>query len=91
MYFFDDIKIRAETKQQHDKILRLVLERLGNAGLTIQLEKCDFAKNRIQYLGFDVDQNGLHISKDRIRALIDMKNPENLSELRSFIGLTNCY
>ena len=70
--FFDDIKIKAETKKRNDKILWLILEWLGNAGLNVQLEKYGFAKNRIQYLEFDVEQNGLHISKDRIKAPIEI-------------------
>ena len=89
--FFDDIKIVASSLEEHNLILNEVLQCLEDAGLTVREEKCEFAKNKIQFLGYEIDENGLHVSQDKIKAIDEMKVPENLTELRSFLGMINYY
>ena len=47
----DDILIHSETQEEHNKLVREVLKRLQDAGLTLN-DKCDFSKRKIRFLGF---------------------------------------
>lgn len=46
-------------------------------------------QKKISYLGFDIDRTGLHRNKDRIRSVFNAPKPNNVSELRAFIGMVN--
>ena len=45
----------------------------------------------IQYLGHVVDRAGIHPLPDRVKAIVDAPLPQNMQELRSFLGLINYY
>ena len=45
----------------------------------------------VEYLGFHIDGQGIHKTKDKVRAVQDSKVPENVKELKSFLGLVTFY
>lgn len=45
----------------------------------------------VEYLGFIIDKNGCHISQNKTKAVFEMRQPENVSQLRSFLGMINHY
>ena len=53
--YLDDVLIWSEgNKKDHFNKVNKVLDRLANAGLKLDLKKCDFATNKLKYLGFIV-------------------------------------
>ena len=87
--YFDDVLVSGRTRDEHDKNVREVLNCFKSNGLTLKLGKCHFAKTSIQFLEYELDETGLHISKERIQAIVDMKTLENIPELQSFLGAIN--
>jgi hypothetical protein len=59
--------------------------------LYVNLEKCSFVMNRVQYLGYIVDEHGLHVDLAKIQVIHDCPTPTTLTELWSFLGLANFY
>ncbi len=57
--FLDDILIVPETAEHHFKMLDLVFSRLVGAGLKVKLEKCSFLQDKVIYLGYQIDRQGL--------------------------------
>ena len=53
--YLDDVLLHAKDKQEHDKILKQVLKRLDDAGLTLAVDKCRFGVESLEFLGFNVD------------------------------------
>jgi hypothetical protein len=47
--------------------------------------------NRVQYLGYIVDEHGVHVDPSNIQVIYDWKTSTTLIELQSFLGLTNFY
>jgi hypothetical protein len=45
----------------------------------------------IHYLGYIIDQHGLHVDPAKIQVIHDWPTPTTLTELRSFLGLANFY
>lgn len=89
--FLDDILITGKSNEEHMQNLENVLNRLANVGLTVKNEKCSFFQNRVSYLGFIIDRNGLHKSPDKVDAIRRIGRPRNVKQLRSFIGSVNYY
>ena len=52
--FLDDILITTKGKiKDHEESLDTILDRLNEEGLAISLQKCEFAKPTIEWLGFE--------------------------------------
>lgn len=52
LVYLDDILIYTETKTVHVKLVRVVLNKLHAAKLYVKLSKCEFHKEKIDYLGY---------------------------------------
>lgn len=89
--FIDDIVVTGKDQEEHLANLKLVFERLFDAGLRLNKRKCEFFKESIKYLGFELSGQGLCKTDERIRAILDAKVPTNVSEVKSFCGLVNHY
>jgi hypothetical protein len=59
--------------------------------LYANLEKCSFGMDMVHYLGYIVDQHGVHVDPTKIQVIHDWPAPTTLTELQSFLGLTNFY
>ncbi|CAG9137931.1 unnamed protein product [Plutella xylostella] len=89
--FLDDICCTGANEKEHISNLRAVLERLRNMGLTIKLSKCEFMKNEVKYLGFIIDKDGLRPDPTKLEAISSAPRPEDVSQLKSFLGMLNYY
>jgi hypothetical protein len=49
--YVDDIIVYSKTYEEHIKHLDAVLGKLTTAGFTINIDKCDFCKQEIKFLG----------------------------------------
>ena len=56
----DDILIHGKTREEHDVHLRDVLNRLQDAGMTLNKEKCQFALTSLKFLGHIIDSDGIY-------------------------------
>lgn len=89
--FFDDILIIGKDDVELLNRLQKVLEKLKTVGLTVKTEKCEFFKDKIQFLGYEVSKDGLKIPKSRINALQNIPPPTNVTELKSYLGMVTYY
>ena len=85
----DDILVHGKTRSEHDKRLAKVLEKLEEAGITLNKEKCEFAKSRVKFLGHIVDSDGVRADPDKVRAIQEMPPPSSVGEVRRFLGMVN--
>ena len=85
----DDIIVHAKNMKEHDERLRKTLQRLLEAGLTLNAEKCRYRKDEIEFLGHKLTAKGLDPARNKVEAIINAREPQNVSEVRSFLGLAN--
>jgi hypothetical protein len=91
LVFLDDILIYSKTRDEHIQHIREVLERLRSEKLFGKLKKCDFFRTEVEYLGFDVGAEGIKPSLSKVQAILDWPTPENVTDVRSFLGLCSFY
>ena len=89
--YLDDILVFSKTWEEHVQHVHQVLETLRQHKLYANMEKCSFGMQRIQYLGYIIDKDGVHVDPEKIRVIQDWPSPKTLTELRSFLGLANFY
>ena len=91
LIFLVDILIFSENFEDHLKRLEAVFSRLKQQGLKLKPSKCEFFKTSVKYLGHVVSENGVQTDPDKINALASWPEPNNVKELRSFLGFTGYY
>ena len=85
--FLDDILVITKRSiRDHEKELDKILKRLDNEGLAINLQKCEFAKNIIEWLGFTKTPSGITPLVTKTEAITKLDNPKTLKQLRLFLG-----
>lgn len=87
----DDVVVCGSTLQEHNERLLLVLKRLEDLGLKLNRAKCIFSSKRVTFLGYEIDETGVHPSKEKIREISDKPAPSNKKALKAFLGLYNFY
>ena len=76
----DDMLIYGSDPTQHNTRLMAVLKRLQAAGVTLNSEKCEFAKSRVKFLGHLIDQEGIRADSEKVSAILQMEAPSNTTE-----------
>lgn len=89
--YMDDIVVAGPNFEEHVRICKLVLTRLREVNLKLNLDKCEFFQKKITYLGFNIDSTGLSKTNERVESVLRAPIPNNISELRAFVGLVNYY
>jgi hypothetical protein len=89
--YLDEILIYSKTWVEHLQHIQQVLHTLRQHKLYANLEKCSFGMDRFHYLGYIIDQHGVHVDPANIQVIHDWPAPTTLIELRSFLGLANFY
>ena len=74
---------------QHSEIVHKDLTRLDEKGLALKLSKCEFAVDKLDWLGFENNSSGYIPRFSKIEAVRNLKAPRTLEQLRSFMGTLN--
>ncbi|GKD22593.1 putative reverse transcriptase domain-containing protein [Tanacetum coccineum] len=66
--FIDDILVYLKDKEEHQKHLEIILELLKKERLYAKFSKCDLWLDSVQFLGYVIDRNGVHVELTKIEA-----------------------
>lgn len=89
--YIDDVIVYGKNVEDHLENLKLVLETLNEANFKIQPDKTEFLQTSVEYLGHVITGDGLKPNPKKIHALDHYKQPETITELRSFLGMSGYY
>ncbi|GBG77301.1 hypothetical protein CBR_g23631 [Chara braunii] len=91
LIYLDDILVYSRSLEEHVEHLHTVLERLRQAKYKANRDKCEFARQELEYLGHYVTPQGIRLLADKIEALRVRPEPTNTTDVRSFMGLGGYY
>ena len=89
--YLDDILLMANSEQEMARVLETVLKRLAQYGVKVNSAKSEFFKTSLVFLGHFIDPNGIHPKRELTDAIIEAPRPQNITQLRSYLGLINYY
>jgi hypothetical protein len=89
--FIDDILIYSKNRKDHERHLRIVLGRLRAHQPYAKLSKCEFWLEKIAFLGHILTAEGIEVDPSKVEAVSKWKQPSNVSEVRSFLGMAGYY
>lgn len=91
LVYMDDIIVFSTSLEEHIKHLQKVFERLRNARLKIQLDKSEFLRIEVEFLGHLVTKDGIKPNPRKIMAIQKFPIPRTAKEIKSFLGLLGYY
>ncbi|CAH2229081.1 jg21182 [Pararge aegeria aegeria] len=91
LVYMDDILIPSKDVTEGLKRLEEVLELLKRGGLTLKLSKCHFFLETIDFLGYEVNSDGIRPGTRKTEAVAKFPKPSNQHEVRQFLGLSGYF
>jgi len=88
--YMDDILIYTKT-EEHDQLVKEVLDRLQQNGLAVSPEKCVWKTHKVEFLGYVIGRNGIRMNQDKVEAILSWQPPTSLTETQAFLGFANFY
>eukprot|EP00833_Pecoramyces_ruminatium_P006824 jgi/Orpsp1_1/1180856/evm.model.c7180000074882.1 len=89
--YLDDILIYSKTLEEHHKQVRDVLQTLIKNNLYAKLEKCEFDKDKVEFLGHVLSGSGVSTDPKKIQTVAEWPTPTNVKDVQRFLGLCNYY
>jgi len=71
MAYLDDIIIYSDSKEEHEKHVKWVLEKLYNKNIPIVIEKCEFHTKKTDFIGFIIKPGQISMDPKKIEAIVN--------------------
>lgn len=89
--YINDIVVYSKNVQEHLQHLNQVFNCLHQAGLTLNLKKCNLIERSLTFLGNVVSSEGVRTDPSKVAAICVFLAPQSLKELQRFVGLAGWY
>src|SRR5258707_10721694 len=89
--YMDDILIYSPSLMDHQRITWEILQTLCSYKLFLQLEKCKFKRQEVDYLGLVISKDHVAMDPVKVQGVTDWPQPAKVKDVQSFIGFVNFY
>ncbi len=89
--YLDDILIYSKTQKKHRQHVKMILDRLRDADLQIDIRKCEFNVEETVFLEIIVSEQDLRMNSIKVKAIVNWATSTNLKEVQDFVDFVNFY
>jgi len=89
--YLDNILIFTKTEEEHERAVQRVLEILAEHKLFLHLEKCEFHRKQIEYLGLVISENKVVMDPVKVARVCEWPILENRTDMQAFVDFINFY
>ena len=89
--YIDDILEASRDTKSHIKHLRLLFQQLREDGLVINVSKCKFGRDTLNFLGHCITSTGITPLPEKVEAITHLEEPKTIKGLQGFVGMVNFY
>ena len=89
--YLDDILIYSSNLKEYKEHVRLVLAKLCEFGIQVDVDKCEFHVTKTKYLGLIVSTEGIKMDSAKVAAIRNWDRPTCVKKIRLFIGFCKFY
>lgn len=89
--YLDDLLVVSADFPSHLSKLKIVAQRLRDAGLTINVAKSNFCFKQVNYLGYIIGEGCLKTDPQKTEAIQNFPVPKSKRQVRGFLGLAGWY
>ncbi|KAK3520117.1 hypothetical protein QTP70_014283 [Hemibagrus guttatus] len=89
--YIDDILVYSVSMEDHVRQVREVFARLQRHHLYVKLEKCEFHRAMVTFLGYVISRQGVEMDVGKVWTVTEWPAPATVRELQRFLGFANFY
>ncbi|KAI2654616.1 Transposon Tf2-8 polyprotein [Labeo rohita] len=89
--YINHILIYSWNLAEHRQHVQQVLHKLRDYSLYLKLEKCEFHRSSVQFLGYIISAEGVQMDQGKVSAIQEWPQPLTVKELQRFLGFSNFY
>ena len=89
--YIHDLLIASKNKEEHVDHLKTLIKRLKEYGVIINPTKCVFGKEELEFLSYNVNNDGTKSLPGRVKAISNFAISKTVKELHKFLGMLNFY
>src|SRR5437762_13249976 len=89
--YLDDVIVYSNSLKEHRKHVRAVLSSLKEAGLYLDVTKCEFHVTEVKFLGLIISTDGIRMDPAKTQAVVDWEQPTCTKDVQAFVGFANYY
>ncbi|GFW64426.1 retrovirus-related Pol polyprotein from transposon gypsy [Trichonephila clavipes] len=75
--YMDNVSITSPSFNEHIDHSNQAFTLLRDAGLTLNKDKCQFARDKLKYLGLILSKDGIKTDDNKVKVITEMKLPKN--------------
>ena len=89
--YMDDTFLSARTKEQLRENTKQVLQQLMENNLYLKPKKCEFRKEKIEWLGMVIQEGKITMDPGKLKGIQDWLAPTMVKQVQGFLGFGNFY
>ncbi len=89
--YLDDILIYSKTQKKHRQHVKIILDRLQDADLQIDIQKCKFNVEETVFLKIIVSEQDFCMNFIKVKVIVNWATSTNLKEIQDFVDFINFY
>ncbi len=90
-FYINDILIYSRNLAEHRHHILQVLLQLRKHQLYLKLEKCEFHRTTVPFLGYVINPEGIQMDQGKVQVINSWPQPQSVKELQRFLGFSNFY
>ncbi len=89
--YLNDILIYSKTQKKHRQHVKMILDRLWDADLQVDIRKCKFNVEETVFLEIIVSEQDLCMNSIKVKVIVNWATSTNLKEIQDFVDFVNFY
>ncbi len=89
--YLDDIIVYSNNKKKHIQHVRKILQRLREANIQVDVNKCEFHTTETKFLNMIIDRDEIKMNLEKIRAIVEWSTSNHLKKIQTFLKFVNFY
>ena len=89
--FIDNIIVRTESEEGHDKLVKEVIKRLEENNLYVKPEKYKWKVKEVGFLRVVIGPEGIKMEEEKVKRLLEWPTLTCVKDVQKFLGLENYY
>jgi hypothetical protein len=89
--YLNDIIVYSNSKKKHIQHVRKILQRLREANIQADVNKCEFHSIETKFLNMIVDRDDIKMNLEKIKAIVEWRQFTHLKKIQTFLKFVNFY